>query len=281
MRLLFILILFQYIYSLPIAVFHGINDNCGGWMQNWTNYIGKKTNSYAKCIESGENLHSVLTGIKSQGETACNIINSTFHEDFIIVGFSQGGLIARYILEMCNLKGKVVKLITVGTPHMGVEKMNCDNYKFLCSSVNFIIPYIANFLPLYYFIAPAGYIRSPKLENFYKKHNKFIAVLNNESIRNDYNKESNKQKILQLKKLVLIKFKNDDMIYPRESAWFEKYDENYKVEELINSEFYTKDYLGLKMLNENNRLRMYEFRGKHMQLFKDEIDKYVINEILN
>ena len=41
-------------------------------------------------------------------------------DEFNVIGFSQGGLIARYIAEACPMKGKVRNMITVGTPNMGI-----------------------------------------------------------------------------------------------------------------------------------------------------------------
>jgi len=87
--------------KLPIAVFHGIGDACDGSMLFWTNYFGEISSVYSRCIESGANIKSELNSIINQGEAACKIIKSdpNFQNDFIIVGFSQGGLIGRYILE--------------------------------------------------------------------------------------------------------------------------------------------------------------------------------------
>ena len=44
-------------------------------------------------------------------------------EEINVIGFSQGGLIARYIAQACPIKGKIRNLVTVGTPNMGVMEV--------------------------------------------------------------------------------------------------------------------------------------------------------------
>jgi len=270
--------------NLPIAVFHGISDNCLGWMEKWTNYIGQKSNSYTRCIESGSDNQSVFKSIREQSELACNIINTDekFDNDFVIVAFSQGGLIARYVLEKCNKKGIVKKLITLGTPHMGVEKIPCNSEKnqYLCEIGTFFGQYLIYLPFLEKLYAPIAYFRTPSTEFLYRKLNKFLAVLNNESFSNEDN-EINKISFKKLEKIVLIKFKKDELVSPKESAWFQKYDSNNQVEDLENSDFYKNDYLGLRYLNENKKIKFYEIDGLHMHFKKEDIDEYVIDELLN
>jgi len=265
--------------NLPIAVFHGIGDNCDGWMKHWTQYLGNKAQAYSRCIESGADIDSELNSIQIQAETACKIINldDNFQKNYIIVGFSQGGLIGRYVLEKCQTIGKVKKFISFGTPHMGISKIPCgnQNYEFLCQIGDFFARYLV-FLPgIGRIYSPLSYVRDPHTEFLYKRFNRFLAILNNESydIRNF---EIFKKKFLDLEKIVLIKFKNDDMVFPKESAWFQKYDKNYNIEKLEESDFYKKDYLGIKLLKESGKVELFEFEGKHMQLTQGEIDKFVV-----
>ena len=54
---------------------------------------------------------------------ACETLmaNPMFEADEInVIGFSMGGLIARFIAQDCPIKGKVRNLVTVGTPNMGI-----------------------------------------------------------------------------------------------------------------------------------------------------------------
>lgn len=268
----------------PIAVFHGVGDNCGGWMSDWTNYFGSVANSYAKCIESGADKVSETTNIITQAQKACQLINQdeNYNGNFTIVAFSQGGLIARYILEQCKMKGKVTKLITFGTPHMGISKIPFCNgneqklyCKFLDSLINIVafIPFVNNFY------TPLSYLNPPLMYDLYRKYGSYLSVINNEAYDQKFF-NNNKSRFESLEKLVLIKFREDDIVFPRESAWFQKYNKHLEVQSLEKSEFYQQDFLGLKKLNDAGKVSFVEFRGKHMQLYKDEIDKFVVPVLL-
>jgi palmitoyl-protein thioesterase len=265
----------------PIAVFHGINDSCGT-LEKITKYFSDKTGAYSSCIEYGKDKESAFHSMDFLGKKACELILSdkAFEKDFILVGFSQGGLIARYILEKCQTKGRVKKLITLGSPHMGVEKIPCNskNYDFLCDLGAKIGQYLIYLPYLENLYAPVSYFRTPETEEIYLKYNKFLADLNNEKAEKSL---ENKEKFLALEKLVLIKFDQDDMVFPKESAWFQKYKEKDQVEDLKESLFYQEDFLGLRTLNESERVQFITFRGKHQEMHQDEIDDYLMPAILN
>ncbi len=53
---------------------------------------------------------------------------------------------------------------------------------------------------------------------------------------------------------MLVKFLEDSMIYPKETAWFQELDEKGNVEELEKSSFYQNDLIGLKQLNEEKKV---------------------------
>lgn len=269
--------------KLPIIVFHGFNGSCEG-DNSTTNYLRNKSKAYTKCLETGEGFNSVFKSIYKQVKLACDEINKdpNLQGDLIIVGFSQGGIIGRFVTEKCKMKGKVKRLITLGTPHMGVERIpRCpENLKLLCNLGEFIIEYIVYIPGIYHIFSPFSFARSPPTENLYRKYNYFLADLNNEKFENE-NEEENKRKFMQLDKLVLIKFNKDDMVYPKESAWFSKYDKNWELENLEDSQFYKEDYLGLREMNEKGKVEFFSFKGKHMELTNEELDKYVIPSILS
>jgi palmitoyl-protein thioesterase len=55
------------------------------------------------------------------------------------MGLSQGGLIARYVVERCDLKGGVRNIVTFGAPHMGVAASpHCFSGMF-CDMVNYVL----------------------------------------------------------------------------------------------------------------------------------------------
>ena len=62
--------------------------------------------------------------------------NPIFQGDFSVVGISQGCLIARYIIQKCQIKGKVRNFVSIDGPHMGVgiiPRLTCG---WLCNIIN-------------------------------------------------------------------------------------------------------------------------------------------------
>jgi len=115
--------------ATPIAVFHGFGDECnfpGMW--DFTDTLSSQTGAYAACIEIGGDgigegsFSSVFMNMKAQGESACKTVlaDPNFQDEFSVIGLSQGGLIARYIVEECPTKKPVRNFITLGGPHRGV-----------------------------------------------------------------------------------------------------------------------------------------------------------------
>ncbi len=68
----------------------------------------------------------------------------------------------------------------------------------------------------------ASYWHDPFDEATYRKHNNFIADLNQEKKFNPVYRDN----ILKLKNLVIVKFEFDQMIQPKESQWFGFYKPN-------------------------------------------------------
>jgi len=116
----------QWENTYPTVVFHGVHDDCKNTLYtDFTDAVNSNvTGTYAECvqIEKGhEAFTSVFTSIESQGERYCEVIKK--HEVFgkashlNLVGFSQGGMIARYIVEMCDLEGiQLHRYLSIGGP---------------------------------------------------------------------------------------------------------------------------------------------------------------------
>lgn len=62
-------------------------------------------------------------------------------------------------------------------------------------------------------------------------------------------------------------FANDTMVVPKETASFGEI-VNGTVKSLRELEFYTKDYLGLRTLDEEGRLHLLEVEGDHVCFIK-------------
>ena len=111
-------------------MFHGLNDNCTNNI-NLKEIVQRVTGAPAICIEIGTGVETTWnTVFTHQAQEACEkvIAHSLLSTapEINVIGFSQGGLLARYITQGCDISGKVRNLVTVGTPNMGlVEAPRC------------------------------------------------------------------------------------------------------------------------------------------------------------
>ena len=254
----------------PIALFHGIVDSCK--MKNTTtlvNDLKRDLGVHVECIEIGNGfLDTVVKPIQSQVEEACEKIksNPNFQGKFSILGISQGTLIGRYIIEKCDIKGQVMNYMSFDGPQMGIAsipKITCGSFcEWLCNIT----------APLAYKlkdnIAPCGYYKYKYDQKTYQETNTFLKMLNNENEEKD---EEVYRRFSSLQKVKLIKSKEDTVITPRESSWFEFYDKkgNYIVP-LRESDFYINDNIGLRKLDEEGKVTFTEFQEEHVLYNMDE-----------
>ena len=258
-----------YIISLsyciyPIAVFHGITESCDmKGTSTLVNDLKRDLGVHVECIEIGNGfLDTIFKNLQSQVEEACDKIksNPNFQSKFNILGLSQGTLIGRYIIEKCDMQGQVAKYMSFDGPQMGIgsiPKLTCGTFcDFL---VNMTAP---TFYKLQDTIGPAAYFRFKYDQEYYMEHNTFLKMLNNE---NEIKDEEIYKRFSSLEKVKLIKNRADSVIVPRESCWFEFYDfEGNNIVPLEESEFYIKDFIGLRKLIEEGKVIFTEFTGEHI-----------------
>lgn len=261
----------------PIAFFHGINDHC---RQERMEKLSKDLNTYVECIEVGTGQHeSIAWPMFKQAYEACKSIKSNphFQGKFSIFGESQGTLIGRYIIESCNMKGQVVRYLSLNGPQMGIGQIPFLTCGVLCDVFNYVtLPLIANFTHQFSF---ASYFRSKyDLFETYNKYDVFIRDLNNEfEEKNEYHYA----KFSSLEKAIFIKSKNDSIITPRDSSWFEFYDEKAeRIVPLNESDFYIKDYIGLRKLHEEGKASFVEFEGEHVKYTEEEYKNVILKFFL-
>ena len=262
---LYLLSIISLSYSIyPIAVFHGIVDSCE--MKNTStlvNDLRRDLGVHVECIEIGNGfIDTIMEDLHSQVEEACEKIkaNPNFQSKFSILGISQGTLIGRYIIEKCQMKGQVMRYMSFDGPQMGIgsiPKLTCGTF------CDFLVNITA---PLFYKmkdrIAPAAYFRYKYDQEYYELHNTFLKMLNNENNEKD---EEIKRRFSNLEKVKLIKSKDDSVIVPRDSSWFMFYDfEGKEIVPLEESQFYKKDFIGLRKLNEEGKVIFATFRDEHV-----------------
>ena len=214
-----------------------------------------------------------VTSILTQSKKVCQSIQNNFHfqGNFSIVSFSQGGLIGRYIIEECEMKGRVKKYIAIGTPQRGVGKIPLCFTGIVCYGLQKISSFLIYSSIIQNHVGPAGYYENVFDKESYLKGSNFLSELNNEVTIN----EKYKDRFSQLDKVVLMKFNSDTILYPREGAWFEFIDEQNNLIPLNQSDFYIKDNIGLRKLMNENKVIFAESAGNHLMLTEEE-DKYIV-----
>lgn len=154
------------------------------------------------------------------------------------MGFSQGGIISRFIVQEClsgDIGPKTRNLITVGTPHMGVETFAGCEIVELEMLFNFFDPqammnsatcYILNYLThLTYFLpfmqntlTTNNYVRQGEKLDEYYEYQMFLPFLNNEVFHPDFARYRNN--IMKLNSFTMVQWDDDSVLFPRETAHF-------------------------------------------------------------
>jgi palmitoyl-protein thioesterase len=263
---------------LPVAIFHGIGDACHFQpLIDLVNFLKDKLKTEVKCIEIGNGfISSWFMQFKRQAEEACEKIKQEeiFKNKFSVLGVSQGSLIGRYIIQKCEMTGQVVNYVSVNGPQMGIGSLPKITCPVVCSWINRAVGKIIYDDYFQRNLGPAGYYKDRFTYDMFVKYSSFLAELNNEK---ENKNENFKIRFSNLQKALLIKNKDDTVITPKESSWFEFYDLNgEEIIPLRNSDFYIKDYIGLKFLEENNRLILLELEGDHVSISYQEIEKYIV-----
>lgn len=129
--------------GIPTAMFHGLGDACimPGDIR-FDEIIKEGTGAYIKCIEVGlPSIGEIFNNFETIAQKSCNEVaaNENFQGEFNVIGLSQGGLLARYIAEECEMPGKVRNLATLGAPHMGVDAVPGCFDGILCDIVNKVV----------------------------------------------------------------------------------------------------------------------------------------------
>ena len=271
--------------AIPTAVFHGLGDACiYPGMHRFTKELGEGTNDYAKCIEVGNgSITSMTDNFMDQAEKACNnlLADEKFAVDEInVIGLSQGALLARYIVESCPIQGKVRNWASIGGPNMGVTDIpHCFSGPF-CALVNSVARDMVYSSLVQNMIGPAGYFRDTYHLDKYVAGSVFLPHLNNEEDDEDA-KAARKARFSALNGALLMMFTEDTMVYPKESEWFQELAADGTVQPLEDSDFYKNDYIGLRALNEANKVTFSSVVGDHLQFSQDDIDNTIIPFLLS
>lgn len=111
-------------------------------------------------------------------------------------------------------------------------------------------------------IAPLAYWKDETDERRYKQGSTFLAILNNEKYYN-----ANYVKNLQsLRRLVLVKYRDDVSLIPNESSWFGFEDKDGNLQRMEETSVFKENKLGLGQMLDDGRLIRLQSPREHLQL---------------
>ncbi|CCA67925.1 related to palmitoyl-protein thioesterase 1 [Serendipita indica DSM 11827] len=202
---------------------------------------------------------------------------------FDAIGFSQGGQFLRAYVERFN-SPPVRNLITFGSQHMGISDLpGCKPTDWLCRAARAAAasgvysPWAQKNL------VQAQYFRDHRHIGSYLHSSTFLADINNEIPEEDDDEDEEPRirnltyafNLASLDNFVMALFDQDQTVVPKESAWFGSYalptDDDNDVDKgaiipMRKQRLYKEDWIGLRTLDEADKLFLIVCQGEHMRL---------------
>ncbi|XP_076644025.1 palmitoyl-protein thioesterase 2 [Halictus rubicundus] len=201
-------------------------------------------------------------------------IGAAFPEGINLVGYSQGGLLARAILQKFP-EHNVRNFISLSSPQAGqygTKFLHLFFPNLVCETA-----YELFYSKIGQSISVANYWNDPHHQELYYKYSDFLPYINNE--RNMSRAIASKQGITKLKRMVLVGGPDDGVITPWQSSHFGYYNANLTVIEMRDRSIYEDDLIGLKTLDERNRLTLITVPNvPHFEWHKNEsiVDNFLL-----
>ncbi|KAI8427496.1 hypothetical protein MSG28_002028 [Choristoneura fumiferana] len=242
----------------PVVLIHGVMTGSGS-MEMIAHRIQEKhpNTTVYNCnrFESWSSLETMWHQVLEIGQDVANI--SLQHPEGInLIGYSQGGLIARGIIQTFP-NVSVSTFISLSSPQAG---------QYGAGFLHLVFPGLLKESAFELFYSRVGqhtsvgnYWNDPYHQPLYENYSVFLPYINNhlESPKTaDF-----KSNLLRLKRLVLIGGPDDNVITPWQSSQFGYYDANETVIEMHDQPIYKDDKIGLKSLDKKGKLHVVTVPG--------------------
>jgi palmitoyl-protein thioesterase len=235
--------------KLPVVLMHGILSNKEK-MNELKSYLEINFDLNVVVPEIGNGSpNSLNLPLSDQGEILCFELNNNtmLEHGFNFIGISQGGILARYYIEVCG-NYRVNNFITLVSPHGGVY-----------NNAGLIIDMYGKFAQEHYSFSsywrdPYDYMRYTEVA--------LLARLNNE-VETECS-SMYKERFTNLSNFVMVYSTVDEILKPPESGKFS----TYSIDSLdVVSVEYTSTYnnLGLNEMADRNQLHVYETNCIHSE----------------
>jgi len=266
----------------PIVLMHGITADSsvlGHVVDALKQYL---PGVYILNVEIGDGWYdSLFWSMNYQLAQFCKTVKSdpNLAGGFNIMGFSQGGVIARGYLERCN-DPPVKNFVSWSSPQMGVYGVpNVGHIKYLNWTLDALADCCVYDRWVQDIMSWAGYWRDPFALDDYLQNCLYLPDLNNERPTKN---QTYKKNVLNLENFIMGLSTVDMTLIPRESSWFGTYVDNSdtKVIKLEDLPMYKEDWIGLRKLQETGRLKRFTTNCHHGDYFTSCFDKYFVQYVV-
>lgn len=256
----------------PVIVMHGINDDAKG-MTTMVEFIqDAHPGTEVYNVDAFNNLDSFVN-MWEQVDGVQKLIDpfiSNATEGVNLLCYSQGGVLCRGFLESFA-DHNVKTLISLSSPQAG-QFGDTVYFDFFFPNLTRDEFYLICYSDYGQDISFCDYWNDPLQQDGYEKYCKFLYPLNKGE------NAAYKTNFLALENLVLIGGPDDGVITPWQSSHFGYYDKQLNVQPYQNQSFYINDSFGLKTLDREGRIHVYEVAGVehvHWHINKTVFDLYI------
>ncbi|XP_063529093.1 lysosomal thioesterase PPT2 homolog isoform X1 [Cydia strobilella] len=242
----------------PVVLIHGVMTG-GGSMEMIAHRIQEKhpNTTVYNCnrFESWSSLENMWHQVLEIGQDVANI-SARHPEGINLIGYSQGGLIARGIVQTFP-NVSVSTFISLSSPQAG---------QYGAGFLHLVFPGLLKESAYELFYSRVGqhtsvgnYWNDPYHQTLYETYSVYLPYINNHiasAKTTDF-----KSNLLRLKRFVLVGGPDDNVITPWQSSQFGYYDANETVIEMRDQPIYKEDKIGLQELDKNGKLHIVTVPG--------------------